>query len=101
MTVYATMVHMTTMTVKERLLRRFVRGLLPICCIASLGHAVAQTALPRTVHQEKIATKSESRVPVISALMLSDFHFDPFQDPGKVQQLVDAPVSGWERILRG
>ncbi|MEO6982292.1 MAG: metallophosphoesterase [Edaphobacter sp.] len=34
-----------------------------------------------------------------TALLLSDFHFDPFHDPGKVRQLVDAPVSEWGEIL--
>jgi sphingomyelin phosphodiesterase acid-like 3 len=31
--------------------------------------------------------------------LLSDFHFDPFHDPGKVQQLVSAPTSQWREIL--
>ena len=33
------------------------------------------------------------------ALLVSDIHFDPFHDPGKVQQLVKATVSQWESIL--
>jgi sphingomyelin phosphodiesterase acid-like 3 len=33
------------------------------------------------------------------ALLVSDIHFDPFRDPAKVQQLVDAPVSQWSSIL--
>jgi sphingomyelin phosphodiesterase acid-like 3 len=35
----------------------------------------------------------------VSALLLSDVHFDPFQDPGKVGQLATAPVEQWEAIL--
>lgn len=33
------------------------------------------------------------------ALLISDIHFDPFHDPAKVSQLMDAPVTGWETIL--
>jgi sphingomyelin phosphodiesterase acid-like 3 len=36
---------------------------------------------------------------MISALMLSDLHLDPFHDPAKVPQLVKAPVEQWESIL--
>jgi sphingomyelin phosphodiesterase acid-like 3 len=35
----------------------------------------------------------------LSALMVSDIHFDPFHDPDKVRQLVDAPVGQWRSIL--
>jgi len=35
----------------------------------------------------------------IPALMVSDIHFDPFHDPGKIQQLADAPASQWNAIL--
>ncbi len=35
----------------------------------------------------------------IAALLVSDIHFDPFHDPAKVQQLVDAPISQWSSIL--
>lgn len=35
----------------------------------------------------------------VSALLLSDIHFDPFHDPGKVMRLADAPASAWEEIL--
>jgi sphingomyelin phosphodiesterase acid-like 3 len=30
---------------------------------------------------------------------ISDIHFDPFHDPAKLQQLVDAPASQWTAIL--
>jgi sphingomyelin phosphodiesterase acid-like 3 len=36
----------------------------------------------------------------IPALLVSDIHFDPFHEPGRVQQLVHAPVSQWNSILR-
>jgi sphingomyelin phosphodiesterase acid-like 3 len=35
----------------------------------------------------------------ISALLVSDIHFDPFHDPVRARQLVDAPVSEWSSIL--
>jgi sphingomyelin phosphodiesterase acid-like 3 len=35
----------------------------------------------------------------ISALMVSDIHFDPFHDPALAQQLVNEPVSRWTAIL--
>jgi sphingomyelin phosphodiesterase acid-like 3 len=35
----------------------------------------------------------------IPALFVSDIHFEPFFDPGKVKQLEAAPVSGWNEIL--
>jgi len=31
--------------------------------------------------------------------MLSDIHFDPFHDPGKVSQLIASPAAQWEAIL--
>ena len=34
-----------------------------------------------------------------SALLLSDIHFDPFHDPGKVARLAKAPASEWEAIF--
>ena len=35
----------------------------------------------------------------IPAVLLSDIHFEPFADPGKVAQLAAAPVSEWKAIL--
>ncbi|HUD12578.1 MAG TPA: metallophosphoesterase [Terracidiphilus sp.] len=35
----------------------------------------------------------------IPALFVSDIHFEPFFDPGKVAQLAAAPVSEWKEIL--
>jgi sphingomyelin phosphodiesterase acid-like 3 len=32
--------------------------------------------------------------------MLSDIHFDPFHDPGKLAELRNAPASAWDAILR-
>jgi sphingomyelin phosphodiesterase acid-like 3 len=46
--------------------------------------------------QGKKAAAAAATAPVV---MLSDIHFDPFHDPGKVAQLMAAPASGWEAIL--
>lgn len=70
---------------RSGLLRVLVVGLLPVC-----GVAAQAPAMQRTV---------AARVPAVSALMVSDFHFDPFHDPAKVLRLVDAPVSEWSAIL--
>jgi sphingomyelin phosphodiesterase acid-like 3 len=35
----------------------------------------------------------------VPALMVSDVHFEPFWDPGKVAKLAAAPVSSWNGIL--
>jgi len=35
----------------------------------------------------------------VSALLVSDIHFEPFWDPAKVPQLAAAPVSEWKAIL--
>jgi sphingomyelin phosphodiesterase acid-like 3 len=45
------------------------------------------------------AYAQQNRPPAVPALLLSDIHFDPFLDPGKVPQLAAAPVSGWRAIL--
>lgn len=37
--------------------------------------------------------------PSVTALLVSDVHFEPFWDPAKVPQLAAAPVSGWKAIL--
>ena len=37
----------------------------------------------------------------VPAVFLSDIHFEPFFDPGKVPQLAAAPVSEWKGILAG
>ena len=52
--------------------------------------APAQT---RSAH----AARTESRT--VPALFISDIHFDPFHDPGKVKALASAPVSEWKSIL--
>jgi sphingomyelin phosphodiesterase acid-like 3 len=45
---------------------------------------------------QAVAARSDA---TIQALFLSDIHFEPFFDPGKVPQLAAAPVSEWKGIL--
>ena len=58
------------------------------------GRCGAQTASAR--RPATIAAADTTRSP---ALMVSDIHFDPFHDPGKLQRLVDAPVNQWSAVL--
>ena len=64
-------------------------GILTVCGVLAGGSAAGQTS------------RAHAGRPTVSALMLSDIHFDPFHDPGKAQRLADAPVSEWEEILAG
>jgi sphingomyelin phosphodiesterase acid-like 3 len=65
----------------------FCHGVLAICFVLAGGSASAQ------VHRVEIGQRT------VSALMLSDIHFDPFHDPGKARQLADVPASEWGKIL--
>src|SRR5450755_1114481 len=40
-----------------------------------------------------------ARPNTVSALMVSDIHFEPFWDPAKAKQLESAPVRSWDAIL--
>lgn len=64
-------------------------GALAICSVWGESFTAAQ------------ARRAEAGRQTVSALMLSDIHFDPFHDPGKVARLAAAPVSEWEGILAG
>jgi len=78
------------------------------CVLLACGGAVAQGSQPAAAGQQNPGAQA---VPVaagraaiadqktIAALFLSDIHFDPFWDPGKVAQLAAAPVSEWKPIL--
>jgi sphingomyelin phosphodiesterase acid-like 3 len=72
------------------LIDKIRRGIAP-CCVAGIcltvSVAAAQNRPPRN-----------GRAPV-RVLMVSDIHFDPFADPGKVEKLAAAPASKWPAIL--
>ncbi|WP_348267256.1 metallophosphoesterase [Edaphobacter paludis] len=62
-------------------------GAIAVCGVLAGNFAAGQTS------------RVQAKRPTVSALMLSDIHFDPFHDPAKVRRLADAPVSVWEAIL--
>jgi sphingomyelin phosphodiesterase acid-like 3 len=43
--------------------------------------------------------RSSPRPATVPVVFLSDIHFDPYSDPGKVPQLIAASVSEWGQIL--
>lgn len=43
--------------------------------------------------------RAQQRPPGVQTLLVSDVHFEPFWDPGKVVRLVASPVSGWRNIF--
>ena len=47
----------------------------------------------------QINMKESRSTRTVSALFISDVHFDPFQDPGKVERLASTPVYSWATIL--
>jgi sphingomyelin phosphodiesterase acid-like 3 len=57
------------------------------------------SSLVRDAQRPRSVTSAGVRTPTIPALLVSDIHFDPFDDPARVQQLVDAPPSRWSSIL--
>jgi sphingomyelin phosphodiesterase acid-like 3 len=68
--------------------RMFLGGLIAVFYVVLVGSLRAQTAKrPEAVE--------------ISALMVSDVHFDPFHDPGKARRLAEASEGEWNGILAG
>jgi sphingomyelin phosphodiesterase acid-like 3 len=62
-----------------------------VCALLCIGVALAQTGQP--------AAKPAPANATVPVLLLSDIHFEPFWDPGKVAQLDAAPVAKWNAIL--
>jgi sphingomyelin phosphodiesterase acid-like 3 len=56
-----------------------------LCLLLLTGAALAQSTQPAQA--------------TVSALLVSDIHFDPFWDPAKLPQLAAAPVNQWRAIL--
>jgi sphingomyelin phosphodiesterase acid-like 3 len=80
---------------------RFVRtlGVISLTALGMVtlaGHALAASAGADDRFQAGNWPNSGRTVP---GLFVSDIHFDPFHDPAKVSQLVDAPVERWAEIL--
>jgi len=61
------------------------------------GTALAQSSRPAAMNQAP--HKAQPAKSTVSALLISDIHFEPFWDPAKVPQLAAAPASEWKAIL--
>lgn len=72
-----------------------MRAFLLRLCVLLSALTVAPRSYGAPVRSHKAPAAS---VPVV---MLSDIHFDPFHDPGKVAELRRQPVSAWAAILNG
>ena len=64
------------------------------CLAVGIAHGALAQQTQAAPHAAKVSASQ-----TIPALMVSDIHFDPFHDPGKVPALVAAPVSKWASIL--
>jgi sphingomyelin phosphodiesterase acid-like 3 len=62
---------------------------------AASAQATAGPVSPQA-HSSKPSAAGDGAIP---ALLVSDIHFDPFNDPAKVHELVSAPVTQWTSIL--
>jgi sphingomyelin phosphodiesterase acid-like 3 len=70
-----------------------------VCFSLFIGAALAQSGQPNAPTQKSQAAQQTKAT--VSALLLSDIHFEPFWDPAKASQLATAPTSGWRAILAG
>ena len=71
-------------------------ALVAVCGVAATAAAQGDKAVqPVAARADQGAGRS------VGALLVSDIHFDPFHDPGKVKQLAAAPVSEWRAVLSG
>jgi sphingomyelin phosphodiesterase acid-like 3 len=74
-----------------------IRGLLRVACGGLLAASGMAGLLGASAFAQANAVQQPTTVGVV---MLSDLHLDPFHDPAKMPQLVNAPVEAWEAILR-
>ncbi|MGA7830058.1 MAG: metallophosphoesterase [Terracidiphilus sp.] len=80
-----------------RFLRAFVMRQVTLAfLLLYVSAAIAQNGKPAAATDTKHAPSAKATV---SALLLSDIHFEPFWDPDKVPQLAAAPASEWKAIL--
>jgi sphingomyelin phosphodiesterase acid-like 3 len=63
------------------------------------GRGETQSSFVHGGQRRGSTTSAKVPNPTIPALFVSDIHFDPFHDPARVQELVDAPPSRWSSIL--
>jgi sphingomyelin phosphodiesterase acid-like 3 len=83
------------MSAKQQMKRRSFAShtLVALACLL-----VASTPLHARTHRRHRAARTTS-TPPISAIFLSDIHFDPLRDPVKAPRLDAAPVDQWAAIL--
>jgi sphingomyelin phosphodiesterase acid-like 3 len=55
--------------------------------------------IPVVGWQRMAAQRRPTALRPVSVVMLSDLHFDPFENPAKIPDLRKAPVSAWSAIL--
>lgn len=69
--------------------------------LASRGEtqSLSSASSARDGQRRPSADGAEAEDRTIPAILVSDIHFEPFHDPAKVQQLVDAPAIQWSSIL--
>jgi sphingomyelin phosphodiesterase acid-like 3 len=65
-------------------------------CVGVVGQDAQTAATSKPLPGAQGARLAPGTIP---ALFLSDIHFEPFWDPGKVPQLAAAPISEWKTIL--
>lgn len=61
--------------------------------------AIVCALLAASAARAQRTTRQQHQSGTVSALMISDIHFDPFHDPAKAQQLARDPVGQWDAIL--
>ena len=73
-------------------------GRLLLCSTLLFTRLLMAQHLPQGLPAPQTESSVQATVP---ALLLSDIHFEPFADPGKVPALVAAPTGKWPAILAG
>jgi sphingomyelin phosphodiesterase acid-like 3 len=104
---------LNTVWVPPRLLRKwvgkrshcFLAGSIAalFCLFLLTGASLAQSPHPTATNHRSQATppvqSAQQPKNTVSALLVSDIHFEPFGDPAKAPQLAAAPASQWQAIL--
>jgi sphingomyelin phosphodiesterase acid-like 3 len=80
----------------RKLVRRKALVCLALLILATGTVTNRSEAQPATAKHGANAGTVSKTIPVFT---VSDIHFDPFHDPGKLRQLMDAPASQWNAIL--
>jgi sphingomyelin phosphodiesterase acid-like 3 len=67
-----------------------------MCFVVAIG---CFAALSVKAPAQAAAGQKKPGAQTVQVLLVSDIHFEPFWDPGKVAQLAAAPASAWKAIL--